>query len=540
MRKINFIFVLFLMFVLSNCKTKQEQDIQQQERLPNILWITNEDMSPKLSCYGDTIAKTPHIDQLALEGVRYTNVYSVSGVCSPSRSALITGCYPTTIGTLHHRTTTKDNPYCDPYVAVPPDDVKGFPEFLRKNGYYCTNNAKTDYQFGVPFTIWDESSNDAHWRNRPDPDQPFFAVFNSGETHESRLFRDRKNQNPKVTDRNNVPVPPYFPDHPEVREDLATRYDNIHAMDSWVGDLLAQLEEDGLAENTIVFYFSDHGTGLPRGKRWMYDTGIKVPLIIRWPGNLEAGKVDESMISFIDFAPTVLSLAGIEPPNYIQGEPFLGEFKVEPDEYIFAARDRTDELLDQVRAVRDNRYKYILNLSPEIPYSYPLSYAENIKINQVMRQLDKEGKLTGEAAEWFSKTKPEEELYDTESDPYEVKNLAQLPEYKEKVNEMREILLQWQEYTNDLGLVPEEEIRENMWPEGDQPATINPAIELTEDNKITIGCATEGASIGYKMDDGPWMIYDKPIEAGNANKITAKAIRYGYKTSDEVELKLQK
>ncbi|NJO03362.1 MAG: sulfatase [Bacteroidia bacterium] len=310
-------FFVFLGLVLATHTTMAQQrpDVSSPER-PNIVWITTEDMSPRLGCYGDPVAQTPNIDQLARQSVRYTQVYSVSGVCSPSRSALITGNYPSTIGTLHHRTTQKENPHASPYVAVPPPEVKAFPEYLRAAGYYCSNNVKTDYQFGLPFSIWDESSAQAHWRNRPSKDQPFFAVFNSTLTHESGLFRpkfDNKNTESapsRITDRQAVVLPPYFPDHPEVREDVARQYDNIYRMDAWVGDILAQLAEDGLAENTIVFFFSDHGTCLPRGKRWLYDSGIKVPLLVRWPRHLNAASIDERMISFIDFAPTVLAWPG--------------------------------------------------------------------------------------------------------------------------------------------------------------------------------------------------------------------------------------
>ncbi|WP_020530477.1 sulfatase family protein [Flexithrix dorotheae] len=535
--------------------TEKNQEVQEAKTnvtRPNIIWIVAEDMSPRVNCFGDKMAVTPNIDQLAAEGMKFTNVYSVSGVCSPSRSALITGCYQTSIGTLHHRTTEAENPYCEPYTGTPPPEVKGFPEYLRKAGYYCTNNAKTDYQFGVPFTIWDETSPNAHYRNRPNKDQPFFAVFNSAQTHESRLFKktianlkakaeEKGKPMPDITDRSKVVLPPYYADHPDVREDVARMYDNIHYMDKWVGELLEELEKEGEAENTIVMFYTDHGTCLPRGKRWMYDSGLKVPLVVKWPEQLKAGSESDQMISFIDFAPTILNLAGIEIPEYIQGQPFLGENIPEPKEYIFAARDRTDEHLDQIRAVRDKKFKYIRNLTPEVPYSYPLSYAEQITMNPTMRKLFKEGKLTGPALAWFAESKPVEELYDTQNDPWEVNNLAENPEYQDIKQKLSARLDEWQKATNDLGLIPEQELRDNIWPGGTQPITQDPSVVLEETEngevKVALSCETNGASIGYQLGENKkvWTIYDEPFTVGKGENLKVKAIRYGYQESKEVE-----
>ncbi|MFW5850375.1 MAG: sulfatase, partial [Spirochaetota bacterium] len=252
-------------------------------RRPNFLWISFEDTNPFYGCYGDPTAKTPSLDRLATEGCVFTNCYSTAGVCAPARSAIITGMYPISIGTHHMRTTHTDPAAPDlptPYSAVVPHYVRCFTEYLRAAGYYCTNNAKTDYQFDPPITAWDELSETAHWRNRPNPEQPFFAVFNPMRTHESGMWKERR---PEVEiDPATVRVPPYFPDTPRVRESLAKMHGNIARSDAELGELLAQLEEDGLAENTIVMHWSDHGP-LPRGKRWPYDSGIRVPLIVRWP-----------------------------------------------------------------------------------------------------------------------------------------------------------------------------------------------------------------------------------------------------------------
>jgi N-sulfoglucosamine sulfohydrolase len=255
-------------------------------RRPNIVWISNEDMSPHLGVYGDRSARTPVLDRLARESVRYTRAFTTAPVCAPSRAAIITGMYQTSIGAQHMRTTEDRVPELPgPYLAVPPFYVKAFPEYLRAGGYYTTNRAKTDYQFGVPFTIWDELGRNAHWRSRANKEQPFFSVFNLEVTHESQIFPSSPARKGKrlVTDPTELEVPPYYPDTPAVREELARMYDNIADMDAQVGEILKQLEDDGLAENTIVFYWSDHGDGVPRAKRSLYDSGLRVPLMIRWP-----------------------------------------------------------------------------------------------------------------------------------------------------------------------------------------------------------------------------------------------------------------
>ena len=321
-------------------------------RRPNILWFSFEDTNPCYGCYGDTVARTPTLDRLAGQGCVWTNAFSTAGVCAPARSAVITGMYPISIGTHHMRTTHKNRACPEvptPYSAVIPHYVKCFTEYLRAEGYYCTNNDKTDYQFTPPMTAWDECSSSAHWRNRPDPEQPFFAVFNPTRTHESGMWPEKC---PSPTfDPAAMKLPPYFPDTPKVREAMARMYTNIEYNDRLFGETLQQLEDDGLAENTIVFHWSDHGP-LPRGKRWPYDSGIHVPMIVRWPGHLPAGALSDELVSTIDLGPTVLSLAGIPVPAHLQGQAFLGPQKRPPRTYVYASRDRHDEAYDMVRAVR--------------------------------------------------------------------------------------------------------------------------------------------------------------------------------------------
>lgn len=429
---------------------------------PNILWITCEDMSPHLGCYGDRRAVTPNLDKFATTGVRYANAFSVAGVCAPSRSCLISGMYPTSIGSQHMRSR-----------AVLPPQIQCFPQYLREAGYYCTNNVKTDYNFDHGPDTWDESSAKAHWRNRK-TDQPFFSVFNITCTHESQVRANdaefQKLTAPLTAEQRQDPakleLPPYYPDTPIVRRDWAHYYELVTAMDHRVGEILSMLEADGLAENTVVFFFSDHGVGLPRAKRWLYDSGIRVPLIVRWPGQLEAGSVSQRLVSFVDFAPTVLSIAGVATPDHLQGTAFLGPKAGEPRMYIHAARDRMDERYDVIRAVRDARYKYIRNYQPFRPYAQHLSYAEVGPTMKEFRRLSEAGLLSDPAKLFLRNRKPPEELYDLESDPHEIHNLARLPKYQEVLDRMRKEHLDWMKRTIDTGLLPEAEMVSRAGKEG--------------------------------------------------------------------------
>lgn len=423
-------------------------------RKPNILWITCEDMSPHLGCYGDAYANTSNLDRLATEGQRYTRAFSTAGVCAPSRSCLITGMYQTTLGTCHMRSN-----------HAPPAHIKCFPTYLREAGYYCTNNVKTDYQFDVPPDAWDDNSKTAHWRNRKNPDQPFFAVFNSTVTHESQIGNLNSLSEALASripgglhDPARATLPPWYPDTELIRKHWAHMYDCHSAMDVWVGDLLKQLEDDGLADNTVVFFFSDHGDGIPRAKRWMYDTGLHVPFIVRWPEELEPNTTTDRMVSFVDFAPTVLSIAGVKIPNHMQGSAFLGKHESKPRKHIFAARDRMDERYDTIRAARDRRFKYIRNYRPDVPYDQYVSYCESWPIMQELRRVHDAGGLNDVQRLFFRSTKPLEELYDTESDPHELYNLAESPEYSDPLASLRAALDRWLDESNDLGFVPETEL----------------------------------------------------------------------------------
>ncbi len=505
---------------------------------PNILWITIEDASPDLGCYGDDYARTPNLDRFATQGVRYTRAFSIAGVCAPSRSGIITGMFPTTIGTHHMRSK-----------GVPPPYVKCFTEYLRAAGYYCTNNVKTDYNFDAPVTAWDENSPKAHWRNRP-AGRPFFAVFNFTTTHESQIRVDDETFAARTKalapdDRHDpaqAELPPYYPDTPVVRRDWARYHDLLTAVDLQVAGMLKQLEDDGLADETVVFFFSDHGRGLPRAKRWVYDSGIHVPLIIRWPGKLKPGTVNESLVSLIDFGPTVLSIAGVDVPDHVQGRPFLGTQAAEPREYVFAARDRMDETYDIIRCARDKRYKYIRNFKPGRPYAQYIDYMEQMPTMREMRRLNKAGRLVGAQKLFFLPEKPPEELYDTQADPHEVHNLAADPDQQERLAEMRGLLGEWMQQTNDLGLIPEEELNERVRPGGEWAVTAKPVVEpaggrFKEPVTVTITCTTDGASIAYTTEAGErphWELYARPIRLEKSCSLRVMACRLGYKDSAEV------
>jgi len=499
---------------------------------PNILWISCEDVSPDLGCYGDDYADTPNLDRLAKQGCRYTNAFVPYPVCAPTRSGIITGMYPSTIGTMHMRTSMKG------YEAVPPPYVKCFTEYLRTAGYYCTNNVKTDYQFDPPFTAWDQCSNNAHWRNRP-KGTPFFSVFNLTVSHESQNW-PKEGGEKLIHDPDKVTLPPYYPDTPVVRDNLARYYDNVTKMDKQAGKILRQLQDDRLVDNTVVFFWSDHGRGLPRHKRWLYDSGIHVPLIVRWPGKITPNSICDDLINLIDLAPTTLSIAGVEIPSYIQGIAFLGSQKGKPRSYIFAGRERMDLAADDhIRCVRDKHYKYIRNFMPERPYSQPIPYRDKMPIMQEWRRLNNEGKLKGPQKLFFQDTKPIEELYDVSADPHEVNNLAELPEYQELLNRMRAVLQEWIKDTGDLGDIPEDELIERMWPGRKQPITATPVIETTSTanrkTTVKVTCATEGASIGYRLGKkGRWLIYTEPLRLNVGTLLQTKAIRIGYKESQEV------
>jgi len=436
------------------------QKERQNQSRPNFLWISCEDISPHLGCYGWPDAITPNLDRLACQGTRFENAFSHSGVCAPTRSGIITGVYPTTLGTHNMR--------CK---AALPENIKCFTEYLRRAGYYCTNNSKEDYQFDTPATAWDESSKTAHWRNRP-KGKPFFAVRNFITTHEGRVRSAERHR--KLTTRltpnqrqdpKKLTPPPYYPDTLVTRRDWANYYELITAMDYQAGDILKQLEKDGLADDTIVFFWSDHGAGLPRAKRWLYDSGTHVPLIVRIPekfragGQGKAGSVDDRLIGLIDLAPTMLNLAGIEIPDYMQGKPFLGPNLPAERKYVFGARDRMDERYDIIRTVRDKRYRYIRNYEPFKPYYQCIEFEQRGNTIKKIRRLGAKFELPLEAEIFTDLSKPTEEFYDLQNDRYELNNIAGSCNHQ-LIERFRREHYNWMLKTKDLGLIPEAELAE--------------------------------------------------------------------------------
>lgn len=427
---------------------------------PNFLWIVAEDLSPLLGCYGDSYARTPHIDRLAKDSVLYERAFAPCPVCAPARSSLATGIYACSLGSHQMRSR----------IELPPE-VRVWSALLRDAGYYCTNNAKTDYNFAVPADAWDQNNNRAHWRNRP-ANTPFFSMFSPNVTHESQIRGDagkfarlRESLPPEQRhDPAQAPLPPYYPDAPEVREDVARYYDNVSRLDSEVGDLLQQLEADGLADNTIVFFFTDHGTGMPRSKRSPHDSGLRVPLLIRfgkkWAHLAPAatGRRLDRLVNFVDFGPTVLSLAGIPVPAFMQGKPFLGPRDGRPQPYTFGFRDRMDERYDCARTVRDARFRYIRNFMPHLPAGQHNAYMFQTPTTRVWHGLYEQGKLNRVQANFWQASRPIEELYDTQSDPHELKNLATNPAYRAVLQRMKAALHTWMLDIQDLGLLPEPEL----------------------------------------------------------------------------------
>ncbi|MEJ2613650.1 MAG: sulfatase-like hydrolase/transferase [Ignavibacteriaceae bacterium] len=525
--------------------------LKDYEKRPNILWIVTEDINDDLSCYGDKYSYTPNLDKLASEGIRFTNIYDHSGVCAPTRSGIITCMYPTTMGSGDMRCS-----------AVPPAEIKCFTEYLRAAGYYCTNNDKTDYNFktspdvktetAAPASAWDNNGSKAHWRNR-DKDQPFFSVINIFTTHESqiRVPEERFQKNIAHVDSKNLHkrkdavLPPYYPDTPVVRNDWAKYYDLITAMDIQVKEILDQLKEDNLEDDTIVFFYGDNGRGLPRAKRWIYDSGIKMGLLVRWPKHFKPGSINDDLVEFIDLGATVLSLAGVDIPEHFQGIPFLGESPGKKREYIFAARDRMDERYDIIRAVRDKKFKYIRNFMPFLPYAQNIEYMDQMPTMKEMRRLNAEGKLNDVQKLFFRDIKPLEELYDITADPYEINNLADKSEYAETLLKMRNVLHNWMIETEDTGLIPEPVLDSSMRPQISWEKTGNPYVSYIKKNsdyfEIKVDCETEGASIVYNIGNNKnWKLFSKKIKVKNNKTLKVKANRLGFDISDTVSFIVNK
>ena len=540
---------------------------------PNVLWISTHDINPHLGSYagvypGAEYAVTPRLDQLAAEGVVYDNAFASAPVCAPSRSAIYTGCHPTAIGTMHMRSK-----------AVPPPEVRLFTEYFRAAGYYTTNNWFTDFQVQTPGTAFDDCSTTAHWRNRPSDDTPFFATFQGMITHESQIYLDDEAfaaRTPHVLpeqrhDPAEAPLPPYHPDTEVFRRSWARYADLITEMDHWAGEFLDQLEADGLAEDTVVVFWSEHGLGMPRGKRWSYESGLREPLIVRWPGVLAPGQRRTELIQLMDLAPTMLEVCGIPVPEHMHAKPFLdrdGEFLVQ-NEHAFGGRDRMDVQEDTCRTVRDERYRYIRNLHPDRSGMQYCQYPDHLGTWAEFRRLHSmEGNqlasgvvpdvLTPLQRSVVAPSKPAEELYDLQQDPHETVNLAGSAEHAEVLDRLRGALDGWIAEYGDLGQLPEAELLERWRPGGRQQPTAAPQVTV-QDGRLEAACATPGASIGWTTDapaepapqppvagligmpvqDGRyWHLYSEPVDAPAAGQVWVRAWRLGHAPSDDVQISL--
>lgn len=429
------------------------------ERLPNILWLTTEDIGPELGCYGDSYAVTPHLDQFAARSIQYTNAWSNAPVCAPARTAIISGLYPSSTGSEHMRSLTRL-----------PNSFQMYPVSLRDAGYFCINLVKEDYNLAKPEGLWDPVPNKQNPWPTLKSHQPFMAVLNHTGTHESQI---RKRPHVWKHDPAKAPIPSYHPDTLEVRQDWAQYYDNITEMDRWFGEQLKQLEAQGLSEETIVFFFGDHGSGMPRHKRWLYNSGLRVPLLVHVPeryrhlipdGIAPAGRCDR-LVSFVDLAPTLNSLAGREAPSYLQGHAFLGKHAVPPPPYLYGFRGRMDERIDLSRTVRNQRFHYIRNYFPHRVQGEYLAYMFQTPTTQKWRELFVAGQLN-EAQRRFWERKAPEELYDLHTDPEEIHNLIDSPDHAAILKELRAANTSHLLQVRDVGFLPESELHrdESMTP----------------------------------------------------------------------------
>lgn len=532
--------ILLLAVLLSYCSTEKKEQVDK----PNILWITCEDISPYLGSYGCKEAQTPNLDKLATEGIRYARAYANAPVCAVARSTLLSGMYASTIGTHHMRS----------YVQLP-EEIPVYPKILRDAGYYCTNNSKKDYNSILQHdtTVWDESSKVAHYKNRKEG-QPFFAVFNITVTHESQLSEKNvsnyieNGQIPSKTRINpdDIKLPPYQPDLPEVRQDWARFHDLITLMDEKAGQLLDELEESSLSENTIVFFYSDHGGQLARSKRFIYNVGTQVPMIIRIPDKWQhledkvPGSTENDIVSFVDFAKTVISIAGSDIPTKMQGRIFLGKDKEEAPDYVHFYRDRMAERYDFCRAVTDGNYYFIRNFTPHRPRGRSSRYGYTVQANWRAWETHYFSGKCDDIQSQFYQPKTPTELFNTEDDPWHVDNLSKDAQYAEKVNELSGELDRWMIETRDVGLIPEPMFADLVG-EGKKYRTI---YEYAQSDDYAIERILEAAKVStsgkpgsvqdchrYLSDDNPiirfWGAYGlfllRPTEASIFNSLREMA-----------------
>ena len=473
---------------------------------PNILWLTSEDHGPEMGCYGDKLARTPNVNGLAAKGMIFKHAWSVAPVCAPARTAIISGMYPCSTGGLHMRS-----------MVSMPAGASMVPQFLSAAGYYCTNNSKTDYNLREPGKVWDDSSAKAHWKNRKES-QSFFAIFNSTKSHESQI---RTRPHKLITDPSKVRVPAYHPDTPEVREGWAQYYDKVSEADVDAGRHLKEIADAGLAEDTIVFYYGDHGSGMPRSKRWPCNSGLHVPMVVFFPKKWEhlapreynVGGASDRLVSFVDLAPTVLSLAGVKPPDWMQGNAFAGIHQSQPQRFLFGERGRMDERMDMVRSVTDGRYVYLRNYMPHVSQAQKVTYQFETPTTRVWHDLFKAGKTNAAQSIFWSVPKAVEELYDLSSDRDEVHNLARTPEHQSVLDRLRSAQIAHALKIRDVCFLPEGEIHTRS--EGTTP------YELARNtNKYPLERILSAAELSSRIDSS------KDAELASMVKDSDSAVRY--------------
>ena len=523
----------------------------QQTSRPNILMVVCEDISPYLGCYGDRVAVTPRLDFFSEEGILHTHMFTSVGVSAPSRYSLITGRYASTDGANYMRV----NYFNKEFSTVPPSGVKCYTEFLRQQGYYCTNNAKTDYQFAVPVAAWDEQGEKAHWKHAP-VDQPFFAVFNLNITHESQIWKNT--HLPLSVSPDSVQLPPYYPDNAIVRHDHAVLYTNIAKMDTQFGQLLDELERSGRADHTIVIFYSDNGGPLPRAKREIMDSGTRVPFMIRFPNRYGAGAKNDALNMFVDIPATVLALAGIQVPAYMHGRPmYEGKHIVSENssttplkadvwrhskkrrKFVFGATDRFDEQVEKRASIRTERYLYIYNYMPSQPVYRPVDFRLSMPMMRNMLELYEAHALNAVQRRWFELPQGCEELYDCEDDPHQIHNLVGDSRYTSHLQQMRKAFRkEWIEaYNQDWERFSEADFVKKMWPDNRKPQ-VEPVQWSIDKNTVKLCHDLNRLSASYQLirarevgKNQSWKLYSTPVVLKEGEVMTVRLERIGYEPS---------
>ena len=496
------IYLLSLFLFVSAYSSGQEK--------PNFLWLVCEDQSLFFSMYGDSSANTPNINQLAKDGIVYQNCYTPSPVCAPSRSSLITGMYPTTLGTQHMRAYKQSAEYntinshnsLPYYSAKPKKPICFFTEELRAKGYYCTNNSKEDYNMITSPLAWDESSQVAHWRNRQDG-QSFFSIFNFNVTHESNIWKNKSTYLKEELE--NVLIPFFFPKDDRIKSDFLTNYKNIEKLDHQIGLIIEQLKADGLYENTIIFFFSDHGGPFPRYKRSIYETGIRVPMLAKWIDDTCRGNTNQ-LVSFVDFAPTVLDAANIESEFLFEGFSF---FKKDQRKYIYAATDRFDSTTDIRRSIRGRDFKLIYNGDTTTPIFRQINYRQQMKTMQVLDSLHLNQQLNTYFNNWFAKNKDRFELYKVSEDYYETNNLMSNRKYKSMYKTLQHHLFRWMK-ESDFGNMSESAMLDSMFTRSMSIPKLNKPKLIIHNLGYLIEYNNPYTSVGWRYkNETAWNIYKK-------------------------------